>query len=56
VSGLVVTSTFEALAARLLAQAKVLGVARGAARALARTAPQRVWRRADLLWPTFTKG
>lgn len=47
---------FEELAARLIERARTLAEARLAERRLARTDPAARWRRAALLWPTFTKG
>ncbi len=50
------TTDFTAVEAGLLRKAAALGQIHAAALALAAAAPQRGWRRADLLWPTFTKG
>jgi len=49
-------STFEALAARLMASARRLGEARAAERRLQAADPAARWRQASLLWPLFTKG
>lgn len=52
-SGISATADFARLAARLLRKAEALAMASAARAALARSAPERVWRRADLLWPGF---
>jgi hypothetical protein len=51
-----VTHNFQALAARLIEKARVLGEARAAERRLARSDPAARWRRPGLVWPLFTKG
>ena len=51
-----VTHNFEALAARLIEKARLLGEARVAERRLARSDPAARWRRPGLVWPLFTKG
>ena len=47
---------FGRLAAQLQRRAQALARARAKAIRLARTAPDAVWRRAALLWPSFTQG
>lgn len=50
------SASFDALAARLEEQARTLAEAAAEAARLQRSAPERVWRSARLLWPLFTKG
>ncbi len=45
---------FDAIAVRLEALAKAIAVARAEAQVLARRGDPLRWRRAALLWPTFT--
>lgn len=49
-------TNFDSLAARLTQRARALGAAWLQSRAMAARADARRWRRADLLWPLFTKG
>ena len=48
--------SFDALAARLIERARLLGEVATETARIARRDPARVWRIARLLWPTFTKG
>ncbi|MFM5954292.1 MAG: hypothetical protein ACKOPE_08320 [Novosphingobium sp.] len=50
------TSNFDALAARLIERARLLGEAAALSARAARRDPARVWREPRLLWPLFTKG
>ena len=50
------TSQFTQLAARLLAQAQTIAAARIEELRLARTDPAARWRKASVLWPSFTQG
>ncbi len=54
--GLNAEAAFEPLAQALEAKARALGVAAAETTALKARAPERVWRKAALLWPLFTKG
>ncbi len=47
---------FDTLAQRLADRAEALATARAAERALAARGEESGWRRADLVWPLFTKG
>ena len=49
-------ANFDALAARLIERARLLGEAAAETARAAGRDPARVWRNARLLWPTFTKG
>lgn len=49
-------AAFDALAVRLIEQARLLGEAAAQAARTARSDPAAAWRNAALLWPTFTKG
>ena len=49
------TDMFADTAARLQAQAELIGAARVQERRLARTDPAARWRQAHLLWPRFTQ-
>lgn len=51
-----VPHNFEAVAARLLEKARILGEARAAEHRLALGNPAVRWRRPGLVWPLFTKG
>ena len=51
-----VSSSFDALAARLIDHARALAEARASARTLAASDPALPWRRPGLVWPLFTKG
>ncbi|MFC3175233.1 hypothetical protein ACFOD9_13310 [Novosphingobium bradum] len=55
-SGLSASADLAALIVRLVRQAGRLGAARARTRSLDRRQPGLAWRRADLLWPLFTKG
>lgn len=48
--------SFAAMAARLVSKARVAAEAATVRRQTQRTAPERAWRSARLLWPLFTKG
>ena len=55
--GLIEAGTnFAAFAARLTQRARTLATAHLQARVLAAQGDETRWRRADLLWPLFTKG
>lgn len=47
--------SFDALAARLIERARLLGEAAAQTARSARRDPASAWRDARLLWPTFTK-
>jgi hypothetical protein len=49
-------ASFDALAARLIERARLVGETAAEAARTARLDPAKVWRNARLLWPTFTKG
>jgi hypothetical protein len=48
-------ASFDALAARLMERARLLGEAAADTARAARRNPADVWRNARLLWPNFTK-
>lgn len=48
-------ASFDALAARLIERARLLGEAAAETARTARHDPVRAWRNARLLWPNFTK-
>lgn len=50
------TGLFAGFAARLQAQAELIGSAHAEESRLARTDPAARWRQAKLLWPRFTQG
>ena len=50
------TGAFDRLAVQLLARAQTIVAARIEELRLARTNPAARWRKASLLWPSFTKG
>ena len=50
------TGTFDRLTVQLIAQAQAIAAARIEELRLARTDPAARWRKAALLWPSFTKG
>ncbi len=50
------SAAFDRLALRLTRTAAAMAVAAVTSRRLARKADPTRWRRADLLWPIFTKG
>jgi hypothetical protein len=55
-SAITATAPFDRLTAALEQRARILGDAAAQAARLQRSAPDRVWRNASLLWPLFTKG
>ena len=50
------TGPFDRLAMQLLARAQAIAAAHIEELRLARTDPAARWRKAALLWPSFTKG
>ena len=50
------TGPFDRLAVQLVARAQTIAAARIEDLQLARTDPAARWRKASLLWPSFTKG
>jgi hypothetical protein len=48
--------SFEGLAARLAAKARMIAEARTQSMALAKRGDPLRWRKAGLVWPLFTKG
>ena len=50
------TNSFDQLAGQLVARAQAIATARTEELRLARTDPAARWRKAALLWPSFTKG
>ena len=50
------TNSFDQLAGQLVARAQAIAAAHIEELRLARTDPAARWRKAALLWPSFTKG
>jgi hypothetical protein len=55
-SGITASAPFDRLAAVLEQRARTLAEAAAQTARLQRSAPDRAWRSASLLWPLFTKG